>query len=133
MEKLDMVYIIDDDEIIIYLTDRLLKNSDFCERVLTFTDAQTALEHLKSSIDSNTDIPEAILFDLNMPNMNGWEFIDEFKKFKTKIPTFVFTSSIDPKDKERSLSHKEIKGFITKPLTKIKLEKILRVIDKKTE
>src|SRR5688572_12573409 len=112
MEKLDLVYIIDDDEIITYLTDRLLKNSDFCERVLTFTDAEASLVKLKESIQTKTDLPEAILFDLNMPHMNGWEWIEEFRKLHSKIPTFVFTSSIDPRDKEKSHQYHEIKDFI---------------------
>lgn len=131
MKKVDLAYIIDDDEIIIYLTDKLIKKGDFCERVSTFTDAATALETLKAAIKSGIDVPEVILFDLNMPNMNGWEFIEEFKKLKItqEIPTFVFTSSIDPNDKQRSFQYPEIRDFITKPLTIQKLDKILRLID----
>ena len=131
MKKVDLAYIIDDDEIIIYLTDKLIKKGDFCERVSTFTDAAKALETLKTAIKTGKDLPEVILFDLNMPNMNGWEFIEEFKKLKIpkEIPTFVFTSSIDPNDKQRSFQYPEIRDFITKPLTIQKLDKILRLID----
>lgn len=131
MKKVDLAYIIDDDEIIIYLTDKLIRKGNFCERVQTFTGAEDALETLKQAIASGEDIPEVILFDLNMPNMNGWEFIEEFKKlkFEKEIPTFVFTSSIDPSDKQRSYQYPEIRDFITKPLTVHKLDKILRLID----
>ncbi len=130
MRKIELAYIIDDDEIIIYLTDKLLKKVEFSNRVEKFTDAQTALDNLKQSINSGVDIPEVILFDLNMPVISGWDFIEEFKKLKTTIPTFVFTSSIDPADKQRSYNYPEIKDFITKPLTVHKLDKILRIIDK---
>lgn len=131
MKKVDLVYIIDDDEIIIYLTDKLIKKSDFCERVETFTDAASALARLQFSLQTGENIPEIILFDLNMPGMSGWDFIDEFKKinFEKAIPTFIFTSSIDPNDKQRSFQYPEILDFITKPLTKQKLDKILRLID----
>lgn len=131
MKKLDLVYIIDDDEIIIYLTDKLIKESDFCDRVEKFTDAETALNRLKLCAKTKENLPDAILFDLNMPGTNGWEFIEAFMaiEFEKEIPTFVFTSSIDPNDKQRSYEFKEIKDFITKPLTKQKLDKILRLID----
>lgn len=133
MQKIDLAYIIDDDEIIIYLTDKILKKVEFCERVEKFTDAQDALEKLRTALTSGKDIPDVILFDLNMPNMSGWEFIEEFVKLpmKKEIPAFVFTSSIDPADRERSYRYKAIKDFITKPLTVQKLDKILRIIDKK--
>ncbi len=131
MRKLDLAYIIDDDEIIIYLTDKLIKKSDFCERVETFTDAKTALERLKFSLQIGENIPEVILFDLNMPGLSGWDFIEEFQKinFEKAIPTFIFTSSIDPNDKQRSYQYPDIRDFITKPLTRQKLDKILRLIE----
>lgn len=128
MRKIDLAYIIDDDEIIIYLTDKLLKKVEFSEKVEKFTDASAAIERLKFAIELGEDIPEVILFDLNMPVMNGWDFIEEFRKLKTNIPAFVFTSSIDPADKQKSFQYPEIKDFITKPLTIQKLDKILRLI-----
>jgi CheY-like chemotaxis protein len=131
MKKIDLAYIIDDDEIIIYLTDKILKKVEFCDRVEKFTDAQQAITQLKEAIQTGKDIPEVILFDLNMPNMDGWEFIEEFIKLPVKkpIPAFIFTSSIDPADKKKSYNYEVIKDFITKPLTVQKLDKILRIID----
>jgi len=129
MNKVDLAYIIDDDEIIIYLTDKLLKKVDFAEKVETFFDAESALNTLKTAIQSGENIPDVILFDLNMPVMNGWDFIEEFQKLKQDIPCYVFTSSIDPSDKQRSFQYPEIRDFITKPLTVQKLDKILRLLD----
>ncbi len=131
MKKVNLAYIIDDDEIIIYLTNKLIMNADFCNQLETFTEANKALERLKLALQTGENIPDVILFDLNMPEMNGWDFIDEFKKldFGKEIPTFIFTSSIDPNDKQRSYQYEEIKDFITKPLTLQKLDKILRLID----
>ena len=61
-----------------------------------------------------------------MPQMNGWEFLDEFKKFpdavKRKCKIFMLTSSIDPNDIKKSKTYDVVKNFITKPLTKEKLE-----------
>jgi CheY-like chemotaxis protein len=131
MKKIELAYIIDDDEIIIYLTNKLIMKSDFCQSIETFTEAERALERLTLAAQTGENIPDVILFDLNMPQMNGWEFIEAFKKinFGKEVPTFIFTSSIDPNDKQRSFQYTEIKDFITKPLTLQKLDKILRLID----
>lgn len=133
MKKLDLVYIIDDDEVIIYLTEKLINNSEFSEKVENFLHATDALEKLKGLIEANGQLPDAILFDINMPEMDGWQFIEAFQKLPgaKKIPCFVFTTSIDPADKNKSLKYKIIRDFITKPLTHQKLDKILRIVDKK--
>lgn len=130
IDKIDLAYIIDDDEIIIYLTGALLKKEEFCNRTETFTDGLQAIKRLKLAIEKGEELPQVILFDLNMPVMDGWEFVDEYLKLpiNQSIPLFVFTSSINPADKEKSFSYNSIKGFIQKPLTKQKLDKILRII-----
>lgn len=130
INKIDLAYIIDDDEIIIYLTGALLQKEEFCNRTETFTDGLQAIKRLKLAIEQGEKMPEMILFDLNMPVMDGWEFVEEYLKLPIakQIPLFVFTSSINPADKEKSFSYSSIKGFIQKPLTKQKLDKILRII-----
>lgn len=130
MKKIDLAYIIDDDEIIIYLTGEIIKTANFTEKTETFLDGQQAINRLKQVIEEGGKLPDVILFDLNMPVMDGWEFVDEFLKLpiKKEIPLFVFTSSINPADKDKSFSYSTIKGFIQKPLTNQKLDKILRII-----
>lgn len=126
--KINTLYIVDDDEIIIYLTDKLLKKVDFADSIEKFTDAGTALKRLEFALQVKENVPDVILFDLNMPEMNGWEFLEQFRKLNTGIPVFVFTSSIDPLDKIKSESYEEVKDFIVKPLTRAKLNKIFRLI-----
>jgi len=130
MKKIDLAYIIDDDEIIIYLTGQLLKKEEFCKLTETFTDGLQAIQRLKKVLENEEQLPDVILFDLNMPVMDGWEFVDEYLKLMVnkEIPLFVFTSSINPADKDKSFSYSCIRGFIQKPLTKQKLDKILRII-----
>jgi len=131
MKKIKLAYLIDDDDISNYLSEKILANVEFCDQLEVFSDAQKALESLKHAIASGQNIPEAILFDLNMPEMDGWGFIKSFLELphKTKIPTFIFTSSINPTDRQRASDNKFIKDFITKPLTIHKIDKILRQID----
>ncbi len=130
MNKIKLAYIIDDDEIIVYLTDRIIKEVEFCERSETFRNGQLAIERLKIAIRDKEELPEVILFDINMPVMDGWEFLEEFIQLPLKkpIPLFVFTSSINPSDKEKAQKYRQILDYIQKPLTVHKLDKILRVM-----
>ncbi|HEY1047836.1 MAG TPA: response regulator [Bacteroidia bacterium] len=128
--KVELAYIIDDDEVIIYLTDIIIKNVEFCEKLSTFTKANDALESLKVALETGKNIPSVILIDLNMPVMDGWRFLDELVKLDTKkqIPVFIFTSSIDSRDMERAQKYGIVKDYIIKPLTIHKINKILRLL-----
>lgn len=132
MKKLDTVFLIDDDEVIVYLTNKLIASSEFCENIENFFDAQSALNRLNELRANGELYPDAILFDLNMPVMDGWQFIEAAQKVTEfrRLNFIVFTTSIDAADKNKSLKYKMIKDFITKPLTPQKLDKILRNIDK---
>ena len=131
MKKIDLTYIVDDDEIILYLAEKLIKKTNFCERMEKFSSGRKALERLKFAIQVGENIPDLILFDLNMPEMNGWSFIEELNQLSTtyQIPTFIFTSSIDPVDIDKSYQYHNVLGYIPKPLTTIKLDKMLRLMD----
>lgn len=128
--KVELAYIIDDDEVIIYLTDIIIKNVEFCEKLATFTRANDALEALRVALETGKDIPSVILIDLNMPVMDGWRFLDELVKIDTKkqVPVFIFTSSIDSRDMERAQKYGIVKDYIIKPLTIHKINKILRLL-----
>jgi CheY-like chemotaxis protein len=128
--KVDLAYIIDDDEVIIYLTEILVKEVEFCDELKTFTCAERALDALKVAFEKKMEIPSVILIDLNMPIMDGWRFLDQLIELdkEEKIAVFVFTSSIDPRDIERAKNYKMIKDYIVKPLTIHKINKILRLI-----
>lgn len=131
MRKVKLAYIIDDDEIIVYLTERILDEVLFCDKSETFRNGQLAIERLKNAIANDEELPEVILFDINMPVMDGWEFLEEFidLPLKKPIPLFVFTSSINPSDRDKAFMFREIKDYIQKPLTVHKLDKILRLIE----
>jgi CheY-like chemotaxis protein len=131
MKNINLAYIIDDDDITIYLADNTLKKVDFCETLEKFTNGQDALARLRFALEVNKNLPEVVLFDLDMPGMDGWEFIEEFSKlpFPKEIPAFVFTSSMDHEDYEKAKAFDVIKGVILKPLNIQKINKILRLMD----
>ena len=128
--KVDLAYIIDDDEVIIYLTGLINKDVEFCDKMLSFTDSGEALSKIKTALELNLELPSLILIDLNMPVMNGWTFLDELSKLKIgkDIPVFIFSSSINQEDISRSKKYKIVKDYIIKPLTVNKINKILRTI-----
>lgn len=122
MDTYRHVYLIDDDDIILYLSNRLLSKETFCSRTSSFSDAEAALRVLKAHQADSALLPDLILLDLNMPGMSGWQFLDAFRQLNLQIPVWILTSSIDPYDKKLSETYREVKGFLLKPLRKPNLD-----------
>jgi CheY-like chemotaxis protein len=131
MNKLHLTYIIDDDEITMYLAHHIMKKVDFCDEVEKFTHGMDAISRIKFAIETNQPLPDLILFDLNMPGMDGWEFIEEFSKLPLtkEIPAFIFASAMDNEELDKAKNYDAIKGVIIKPLNVQKINKILRLMD----
>ena len=93
--------------------------------VLTAFDGKDALR----SIDDNPDI-DLVILDLNMPVMDGWQFLDEFVllPIKKEISVFIMTSSIDPVDIEMAKKYKIVKDYVEKPITTKKLDVLCKLI-----
>ena len=118
----DLVCIIDDDPIYVNLVTRIVKLKNFSRSLLVFQNGQEALEYFKTLniTDSDTKIPQLILLDINMPIMDGWEFLEEFSKFSStfmnKLQLYVVSSSINPADIRKAKSVDFVTDYITKPL-----------------
>lgn len=110
-----MVYFIDDDPLSNKFNTMLIRKIHPDVEIVTFINAEEALTELR---DAAAPKPEVIFLDLNMPVMNGWDFMDEFKKLDLKIEIVILTSSNDASDKKKAKEHKEVKDFVVKPLTK---------------
>ena len=128
MNKVDIACIIDDDPIFVFGTKKIMKLANFCNSFLVFHNGEEALNHLKPIIESNNDsLPDVILLDLNMPVMDGWEFLDEFIKIpcEKEITIYIVTSSIDPIDMDRAKDYDNISNYLIKPITSQKLQEIM--------
>lgn len=129
--KNKLTYIIDDDKLSVKLLTILISKNEFCEDVRSFFNPQTALDELKKNCTDNKNLPDAILLDLNMSVMDGWQFLDEFNhlSLKKEIYIFIITSSIDPADIEMAKNYNAVKNYIMKPITAEKLTAICKLIE----
>lgn len=129
MSKIQTCCIIDDDPIFIYGTKRIMKEIDFCEDLLVYNNGQEALEGLTQISNLGKKVPSVIFLDLNMPIMNGWEFLDEFIQLPSnsleQTIIYIISSSVDPRDLERVKNYKVVNNYILKPITPNDLENVL--------
>ena len=119
-------FIIIDDNVIDILTHKIvLKAKLAAPNIVDFTCAQNALQYIEENYSKGIINKTILLLDLNMPGMNGWEFLERFKKLdkkiKSQIKIFIVSFSIDPKNEERSALDPDVELFISKPLNREKL------------
>lgn len=115
--KARSIYLIDDDNNVNFLNKTIIRHSDFAEKVHEFQRAKDALSQLATAKATN-DLPDIIFLDVNMPEMDGWRFMEEYEKIGIASPIVIMlTSSIDPKDKARASMVPHLKGFKSKPLS----------------
>ncbi|MEW2921733.1 MULTISPECIES: response regulator [Flavobacteriaceae] len=127
------ILLVDDDEVYLFVTKRILSNLSSDILVTSFTDGERAIEYINLCIEEKVELPEVILLDINMPFMDGWGFLSEFKKMKPVLPNhnvniFMVTSSNDPDDFSKAKDFEEITGYIVKPVFEDKMTQILEEI-----
>ncbi|GAA0718021.1 response regulator [Aquimarina litoralis] len=127
MSKIDIACVIDDDPIFVFGIKKVMQLIDFCEGILVFKNGQEALDNLKAIISAKEQLPDIILLDLNMPILDGWQFLEEFIKIpcNKKILIYVVSSSVDPEDVLRAKSYESVSEYIVKPISVAKLKEVL--------
>jgi len=126
------ILLVDDDEINNFISIKLIKKALIYTEINACLDGSYAINELLEIQDRNPDdLPDYILLDINMPIMNGWEFLDEYKRLgidplgKSKI--YIISSSVFSNDINKAKSYDLVKDFISKPLNVDKIKELFMV------
>ena len=129
------VMLVDDNEIDNFINEKMIEGCGFADQVYIHTSSKSALELLKNfergSGIPREMIPSVIFLDINMPIMDGFQFIGEFEQLdpalRDQISIVLLTTSINPSDEERGEKNPYIKKFMNKPLTQEHLDELAAV------
>jgi len=131
--KFKKVMIVDDAEIDRYFAEKNMQKYNFAEEIITAESAIDALEYLSGHKETNEDLPNLIFLDINMPEMSGFGFLDEYAKLsssiKKKCIIIMLSSSLHPEDRERAESSPYVCRFLSKPLTADKLNLVAETLN----
>ena len=134
MKKINTFWIIDDDDIYQFTTSHLLKKMDLVNKIILFSNGLKAINFLKEEIGNIENIPDILFLDINMPVMDGWEFLEEYLLIKPMIPKtvaiYMVSSSVDEKDVIKAKSISVLSGYLVKPISsKNIMEVILEILN----
>lgn len=130
MTTLKNLTIVDDDDIFVFLTTKIIEQTNLVDLIKVFGNGLDAINFLKENKNNVDALPDIILLDLNMPIMNGWQFLEEYNKLNPtigkKITIYICSSSISPDDITRAKTISEVSDYIIKPITKDKLIDLIK-------
>ncbi len=112
-----------------FFHERVIRKHAAADTIVVKQSAIEALEHLKAKEDNGTNHPDLIFLDINMPAMNGWEFLEEYKKLSKeqqgRAVIIMLTTSDNPDDKMRAKMTGIACDYHTKPLTQSMLDQVI--------
>ena len=124
------VCIVDDDDIYQFTMIKTLKSLKLTNRIKVFSDGEEALDFMLDNLHNDKELPDVIFLDIDMPIMDGFEFMEEYVKLKPKlgkkITIYMVSSSVDPVDIDRAKKISEITDYIIKPITQDQLTYIIQ-------
>lgn len=124
-----VICIIDDDEVYQYTARKAIRLQKMMNKIQVFSDGERALEFLAKNNTNLAELPDVIFLDLNMPIMDGWQFLDEYVNLKPRIGKeiviYIVSSSVDPIDLERAKKINEVTDFMVKPVSGEKISEIV--------
>jgi CheY-like chemotaxis protein len=125
-----LICLIDDDEVYQFIFQRQIELCNLPHKVLIFPNGQKCLDYLYQTQQTPAQLPECIFVDINMPIMDGWQFLDKFAAFRTQlskaIKIYFVTSSIDERDMSKAQNIKEVEEYLIKPISDRKITDVLK-------
>jgi CheY-like chemotaxis protein len=114
---IDTILLIDDSDADLLYTQIIIERAGVARQVRGFESAREALAFLKQPESAGVGL---ILLDINMPGMNGFEFLHAYEQLRreqgTQAVVVMLTSSPDPQDQERAMAFASVRGYVTKPI-----------------
>jgi len=125
-KKLNCILLVDDDDGTNFLHTMVIEDANIVENILVALDGEEALEII-INVENKYPKPDLVFLDINMPRMNGWEFLEELHKIDKQKPLIIvmLTASLNPDDLKRAEAIPDIKYFKNKPLNLKMLEEIV--------
>ena len=126
--QLGEVIIIDDDSISNMITERRLVDFYSRDSIFSYTEPGLGIAHLRRWMENSKNKKGILLLDINMPYMNGWDFLDVVSKDladdeSDQVGVFILSSSVNRMDRERAKAHPLVKGYFEKPLSVTEFKK----------
>ncbi len=124
------ICLIDDDNIYQFTARKLLESTGLANQIQSFYNGSEAISYFKDQKNNNLEtLPDVIFLDINMPIMNGWEFLEEYHKLYNNFPkpivVYVVSSSIDSNDMQKSREYKTVSDYIVKPINRIQYKELI--------
>ncbi len=123
-----LIMLVDEDEIDNIINQKIIESNNFSEEILVFQAGQDALTYLSENSGNSERLPEIIFLDINMPIMDGFQFLEEFENLESPIHSkcriIMLSSSISPRDIDRAASNRFVIKYLNKPLNSRYLEAI---------
>lgn len=133
MKSDPVIALVDDDKIFQLIASRSIKATQFSGKILQFNNGGEAIQYLEDHASEESALPDLLFLDINMPLVDGWTFMEDYIDLKSRmqkpIRIYMVSSSIDPKDIERARSIRDIKDYVTKPISQQKFAELISEVE----
>lgn len=123
------VCLIDDDKIYQFTARKILESTGLARSIVSFFNGSEAIGYFRENAQNKDQLPDVVFLDINMPVMNGWDFLDEFQQLRNKIEKtiliYMVSSSVDDTDIQKSRTYQEVKDYIVKPINRQRYQELM--------
>ncbi|MGV3600822.1 MAG: response regulator [Dyadobacter fermentans] len=125
---LEILCVVDDDKIFTYLLKRIIEKAKIAREIIFFENGRDALDYLANHREDAMKLPQLILLDINMPILDGWQFLSEYGKLEPTVPQPIsicmMSSSSDLEDYDRAMSSGHVMDYLQKPVQMPSLKEV---------